>query len=96
LLLATLLGLAVTYLAPPLLVFSARPVVASLGAASWLLMALCFLPTVRLYRLNPLWALLLPLIALFYMGATIHSAIKFWSGRGGEWKGRVQDPAQPG
>jgi hopene-associated glycosyltransferase HpnB len=95
LLLVTLLGLAITYLAPPLLVFSAPPAPALFGAAAWLLMALCFLPTVRLYRLNPLWALLLPVIALFYMGATLHSALKFWSGRGGEWKGRVQDPVQP-
>ena len=94
LLLATLLGLGVTYLAPPLLVFSAPPPAALLALASWLLMAFCFLPTVRLYRLNPLWALLLPVIALFYMGATLHSALKFWSGRGGEWKGRVQDPVQ--
>jgi hopene-associated glycosyltransferase HpnB len=95
LLLVTLLGLAITYLAPPLLVFSAPPAPALFGTAAWLLMALCFLPTVRLYRLNPLWALLLPVIAFFYMGATLHSALKFWSGRGGEWKGRVQDPVQP-
>jgi len=40
-----------------------------------------------------LWALGLPLTALFYMGATLQSALKYWSGRGGEWKGRVQDPA---
>jgi hopene-associated glycosyltransferase HpnB len=95
LLLGTLLGLAITYLAPPLLVFSARPIAALLGAASWLLMAFCFLSTVRLYRLNLLWSLLLPLIALFYMSATLHSAFRFWSGRGGEWKGRVQDPVRP-
>jgi hypothetical protein len=25
------------------------------------------------------------------MGATIHSAVKYWLGRGGEWKGRIQD-----
>jgi hopene-associated glycosyltransferase HpnB len=95
LLLATIVGLAITYLAPPLLVFSERPIPALLGAASWLLMAVCFIPTVRLYRLNSLWALLLPVIALFYMGSTLHSAFKFWSGSGGEWKGRVQDPAHP-
>jgi hopene-associated glycosyltransferase HpnB len=95
LLLATIAGLAITYLAPPLLALSGRPAPALLGAASWLLMALCFLPIIRLYRLNPLWSLLVPAIALFYMGATLHSALKFWSGHGGEWKGRVQDPGQP-
>jgi hypothetical protein len=33
---------------------------------------------------------------MFYMGATFHSAVKYWSGRGGQWKGRIQDPVQRG
>lgn len=94
LLLFALLGLAVTYLAPPFLLLSGHLVPAIFGAAAWLLMAACFLPTVRLYRLNPLWSLVLPAIAVFYMGATVHSAFRFWSGKGGAWKGRVQDPAR--
>jgi hypothetical protein len=32
----------------------------------------------------------LPLIALCYTAFTIASAIQFWSGRGGLWKGRIQ------
>jgi hopene-associated glycosyltransferase HpnB len=89
-----LAGLTATYLLPPLLaIFSHRLVPSLLGAGAWLLMAVCFLPTVRFYRLSPLWVLALPLIAVFYMGASIHSAARFWSGRGGQWKGRIQDPA---
>lgn len=89
-----LAGLTATYLLPPLLtVFSHRLIPSLLGAAAWLLMVFCFLPTVRFYRLNPLWVLALPLIAVFYMGASVHSAVRFWSGRGGQWKGRIQDPA---
>jgi hypothetical protein len=42
--------------------------------------------------LVPQWSLTLPLVALFYMGATIWSAFQFWSNKGGEWKGRVRDP----
>jgi hypothetical protein len=42
-----------------------------------------------------LWSAALPVIATFYMGASIHSAWRFWSGRGGQWKGRIQDPVQP-
>ena len=88
-------GLTATYLLPPLLaIFSHRLIPSLLGAAAWLLMAGCFLPTVRFYRLNPPWVLALPLIAVFYMGASILSAARFWSGRGGRWKGRVQDPAE--
>jgi hopene-associated glycosyltransferase HpnB len=90
-----LAGLTATYLLPPLLaIFSHRLVPALLGAAAWLLMAACFLPTLRFYRLSPLWALALPLVAIFYMGASVHSAVRFWSGRGGQWKGRIQDPAE--
>jgi hopene-associated glycosyltransferase HpnB len=93
-LLLALVGLTITYLVPPALVFSHRWVPALLGAASWVVMIVCFLPTVRFYRLSPLWAAALPLIAIFYMGASVHSAFKYWSGRGGEWKGRIQDPAR--
>jgi hypothetical protein len=66
---------------------------ALVGAASWLLMTAAFLPMVRFYGLSPAWALTLPFSACFYMAATLHSAFKFWSGRGGEWKGRAQDIA---
>jgi len=44
-----------------------------------------------MYR-APIWTIFcLPLIAAFYLVATIESAINYWSGRGGSWKGRVQD-----
>ena len=94
LLLAAVLGLTITYLAPPALLLSHQPASAWLGAGAWLLMSCCFFPMVRFYRLNALWSLALPMIALFYMGATIHSAWRFWMGKGGEWKGRVQDPSR--
>lgn len=93
LLLFSLLGLTVAYLLPPLLLLSGHLISAFLGLAAWLLMSVCFLPTVRLYHLNPLWSLALPGIAVFYMGATLHSAFRFWQGKGGAWKGRMQDPA---
>ena len=85
------IGLALMYLVPPLLLFTRQWFAFQLGWSAWLLMTCCYLPMVRFYGLNPLWALTLPLAALFYMAATCHSAIKYWSGRGGEWKGRIQD-----
>jgi hypothetical protein len=36
----------------------------------------------------------LPLVALFYVGATFASAWRFWRGKGGQWKARVQAPVQ--
>ena len=91
LLIGAILGLIVTYFVPLLLVFSGNEPLAALGLVSWLLMAVAYLPMVRFYELNPLWSFTLPLAACFYMAATIHSALKFWAGRGGEWKGRAQD-----
>jgi hypothetical protein len=43
------------------------------------------------YKRSVFWSLSLPAVALFYAGATVHSAIQYWRGRGGAWKGRVQD-----
>jgi hopene-associated glycosyltransferase HpnB len=95
LLLLALLGMTVTYLLPPALtIFSHRMAPGLLGATAWLLMTISFVPVLRLYRLSPLWGVALPLMALFYMAATFHSAWKYWTGRGGEWKGRVQDPVR--
>ncbi len=90
LLLGTLLGLAVTYLAPPAMIFFGGW--ATLwGGLAWLLMSINFWPMVRFYGLSPMWAVSLPLVALFYAGATVHSAVQYWMGRGGKWKGRAQD-----
>jgi hopene-associated glycosyltransferase HpnB len=91
-LLGTIAAMTITYLAPPLLL-AAGSWAALLGGCSWGLMSLSFWPMLRYYRRSPLWAPLLPLIAIFFLGATIHSAILYWRGHGGLWKGRVQDPA---
>jgi hopene-associated glycosyltransferase HpnB len=93
LLLGTVAGMAITYLVPPLLLGSG-PVAAGMGLGAWILMTSAFWPTLRFYGRSPLWGLLLPLIAAFYLGATLHSAVRYWEGRGGLWKGRVQDPAR--
>jgi hopene-associated glycosyltransferase HpnB len=85
LLLGTAAGLTLTYLAPPALALSGS----WWGAAAWALMTIAYLPAVRFYRVSPLWALALPAIALFYLGATAHSAVAHWRGRGGLWKGRT-------
>jgi hopene-associated glycosyltransferase HpnB len=93
LLAVTILGLVVTYVLPLILLLSGSPLLFFFGAASWLLMATAYLPMVRFYKLAPLWSFALPFVAIFYAGATIHSAIQYWTGRGGFWKGRAQDPA---
>ena len=89
----TILMLSLTYVAPPLLVLSSRPAAIVCGGFAWLGMSAAFLPTLRAYDAPRPIALLLPLIALFYVAATVASAVLFWRGRGGYWKGRVQAPA---
>jgi hopene-associated glycosyltransferase HpnB len=108
LLLATLIGLVITYLLPIVLLgCPTLTAVGWVGATGWstlagfakvglaasalFMMTLSYFPMVRFYRSNPLWALTLPLASIFYMGATLWSAIQYWAGRGGQWKGRAQD-----
>ena len=87
----TLLGLFLTYLLPVALLFSGEVLLVCIGLAAVLLMSLCYLPMVRFYGLSPLVSLCLPLVAVFYMGAVMHSVAQYARGRGGRWKGRVQD-----
>lgn len=95
LLIGTVAGLALTYLAPPLLALLGTGWARLLGLAAWAAMAAAFLPSVRFYRLSPLWAMALPAIAGFYLAATIGSAANYWRGRGGQWKGRAQAIRHP-
>ncbi len=87
LLAGTVAGLVLTYLAPPFLACTGNV----FGIAAWALMCIAYLPALRFYRRSPLWAPLLPLVAAFYLWATVHSAILYWRGAGGLWKGRAQD-----
>ena len=93
LLAGSLLGLAVTFLAPILLVIL-TPYHGSLlaglcGHGACYLMARTYVPTLNHYGF-PAWrALTLPGAAILYMGMTISSALRHWRGRGGQWKGRV-------
>jgi hopene-associated glycosyltransferase HpnB len=93
LLAASLAGLAAAYLVPPAAavygLLAARPVLAGLGAAGWLLMAAAYLPTLRLYGRPWPAALSLPAAGLLYCAMTADSARRHWRGRGGHWKGRA-------
>ena len=90
LLAGTVLGLAVTYIAPVALTLFASGLPQFLGLFTWLLMAFAFRPTLRFYRLSSLWGLALPAIAAIYMAFTLDSAYQHARGRGGMWKGRAQ------
>jgi hopene-associated glycosyltransferase HpnB len=92
LLLGTLLGMFLTYIVPPVFAFHTQPLVWRMSLAAWALLTISYLPTVRFHRLSPLWAPFLPVAAAFYSYATWLSAVRYWLGRGGQWKGRSQAP----
>lgn len=91
LLAGTCVGLSVTYLLPIALLFTGRVVPFLLGAMAWLLMSVAYWPMARFYGRNALWSTTLPFAAIFHMLATVHSALQYATGRGGQWKGRAQD-----
>ena len=90
LLLGTVAGMVVTYLVPPFMAIFGSGATRMIGIGTWALMAVAFQPTLRLYRLSPLWGFALPAIALQYTLFTLDSAYQYVRGRGGAWKGRVQ------
>ncbi|WDD91159.1 glycosyltransferase [Burkholderia sp. FERM BP-3421] len=92
-LVGTLFGMAVIYLLPPVaaLAYGARAWPAWLA---WASMCTAYAPMLGYYRRSPLWAPALPLVALFYVGATFASAVRYWRGKGGQWKARVQAPVE--
>jgi hopene-associated glycosyltransferase HpnB len=83
------LGMALIWLAPPALALFAHGWPRALGLLAWLCAAASYLPTLRRFELSPLRAPLLPLVALFYMAATIGSAFDHLRGRGVRWKDRA-------
>lgn len=92
LLIGTLFGLVLTYLIPPYFAIFSQGLTQYIGIFTWMIMAFSFWPTIRFYRLSPLWTMALPVITLFYASATFGSALNYWRGRGGQWKGRSQAP----
>ncbi len=91
LLLATIVGMLAIYLGPPVLTVNADRPASVFAFLAWVAMTISYLPTLRFYNRSIAWSPFLPLIALFYIFATIDSAIRYWTGKGGVWKDRVQD-----
>lgn len=93
-LLGCVAGMAIVFCAPPLLSLFAHGSPRVLGMLSWLMMALAFQPTLHRYRRSPAWGVLLPAISTFYLCATVASALRHYTGRGGAWKSRIYADTQ--
>ncbi len=94
LLAGTLAGLALMFLAPPSLAVFGAGVLRMAGLLAWAIMAVSFIPMLRFYGRSRFWGLALPLIGVLYAAFTLDSAVQYWRGRGGMWKGRAQAMAR--
>jgi hopene-associated glycosyltransferase HpnB len=86
----TVVGMALVFLVPPAAALVGSGYGRLFGVGAWLIMAVLFWPTLRLYRRSPLWGLALPAISCAYLMFTINSALLTSRGKGGLWKGRFQ------
>ncbi len=93
LLVGTIMGMSIIYLAAPIClvigIITTNWLLTTMALLTWLLMACVYIPTLRLYNLSVLWAFSLSAIAFLYTLMTIDSAIKYYQGKGGSWKGRT-------
>ena len=93
LLVGTLIGMGLVYLVAPIGlvigILQGNWLVVTICILTWSLMSVAYLPTLRLYKLSFTWALCLPAIAFLYTLMTLDSAIKYYQGKGGAWKGRT-------
>lgn len=92
-LLGTVLGLALVYLAPPVTLVAGLlggdAAAAWAGGAAWAVMAGTYMPMLGYYRQSLWLAPLLPFTALLYLLMTVDSAVRHYRGRGAAWKGRT-------
>jgi len=96
LLVASVLGMAITFICAPLIVLS-FPLhnsegAAFLGVISWTLMCISYIPTVRYHMVGTVRCVTLPAAAALYMIMTVHSAVRHWRGLGQNWKNRAYRP----
>ncbi|MEJ0016333.1 MAG: glycosyltransferase [Acetobacteraceae bacterium] len=95
LLLGTVFAMTLTFLVPPFAALATHGPARWLGWLAWGAMAAAYQPTLHRYGRSVLWAPLLPLVAAFYMAATLGSAVNHYLGRGVAWKGRAYQGAGP-
>lgn len=103
LLAGTIVGLLLLYAAPPAGALAGlaaalsgdagtgTALAAAAGLAGWALMTASYVPMLRFYRLSPLRAPALPLVALLYAAMTADSARRHYLGRAVSWRGRAAE-----
>ena len=83
------------YWVPVAGLFNVQRPIQIISAAGGAAMILSFIPTLKYYGRSWIWALLLPVIATFYLLMTWTSAVRYWRGNRAEWKGRSYAATSP-
>lgn len=93
LLVGTVIAMGIIYLAAPVClavgILTTNWLLMGIALLTLGLMALAYIPTLKLYKLSSAWGFSLSAISFLYMLMTIDSAIKYYRGNGGAWKGRT-------
>jgi len=90
LLVGTVIGMAILFLAPPVVfLFASSGTAVLLSLFAYIAMTAVYAPTVKFYGLTWPCALSLPVAAFIYIAATIDSAKRYYQRKGGQWKGRI-------
>ena len=71
-------------------------IAASGSAIAFAALTASYLPTIRYYRLHPLWSLTLCPAACLFLAMTWTSARRYWSGERSRWKNRSYDTGVAG
>ncbi len=83
------LMLIITYWVPLIGTIYPQLFSSTLSTIALMIMAITYLPTIRYYKLSPVWSLGLPFIASLYLAMTWTSAIRYWKGEKHRWRGRI-------
>lgn len=89
-LVGSLFSLSLLFVVPFAALFSGDYSCLFLGLVILYEIFILYRPITRFYGRSIGWSATLPFAALFYMWATLDSALSYWKGKGGQWKGRAQ------
>lgn len=93
-LLVCLIAMALAWIVPPLAALAGPGAAHLFGVLAWAALAWSYLPTLRRFGRSAMWAPALPLVALFFMAATVGAAGNHHFGAGATWKGRSYGQAR--
>lgn len=86
----SVLGMLILFIVPLFSLIYGSFLTVFLGLAIFYEIFILYRPMTRFYGRSRGWSATLPIAALFFIVATIDSAINYWKGKGGMWKGRAQ------